>query len=52
MGTHRLAAVGDGGRYYEVVAQLVEAGAQVTPDLIEWDKVQLDPDMLAALRGT
>jgi ankyrin repeat protein len=41
---------GHGGRYHEVVAQLVAAGAEVTPELIEWDKVQFDPDMLAALR--
>jgi ankyrin repeat protein len=41
---------GHGGQYYEVVAQLVAAGAQVTPEVIEWDKVQLDRDMLAALR--
>jgi ankyrin repeat protein len=41
---------GHSGKYYEVIAQLVAAGARVTPDLIEWDKVQLDPDMLAALR--
>ncbi len=41
---------GHGGQYYEVVAQLVAAGAPVTPDLVEWDKVQLDPGMIAALR--
>jgi hypothetical protein len=33
-----------------MVAQLVAAGAQVTPAIIEWDKVQLDSKMLAALR--
>jgi hypothetical protein len=38
------------GQYYEVVAQLVAAGARVTSEIIEWDKAQLDPDMLAALR--
>jgi hypothetical protein len=38
------------GQYFEVVAQLVAAGARVTPEIIEWDKAQLDPDMLAALR--
>jgi ankyrin repeat protein len=38
---------GHGGRYYEVVARLVAAGAQVTPDVLEWDKI--DPEMLAAL---
>jgi hypothetical protein len=41
---------GHPGKYYEVVAQLVAAGARVTPDIIEWDKAQLDPEMLAALR--
>ena len=41
---------GHPGHYYEVVAQLVAAGARVTPDIIEWDKAQHDPDMLAALR--
>jgi hypothetical protein len=39
------------GQYYEVVAHLVAAGARVTPDVIEWDKAQLDPEMLTALRG-
>jgi hypothetical protein len=41
---------GHRGQYYEVVAQLVAAGALVTEDIIEWDKAQLDPRMLAALR--
>lgn len=41
---------GHAGEYYEVVAQLVAAGAQVTAEIIEWDKVQLDPKMLAALQ--
>jgi hypothetical protein len=41
---------GHAGQYYEVVAQLVAAGARVTPDIMEWDKAQLDPKMLAALR--
>ena len=41
---------GHGGKYYDVVAQLVAAGARVTPEIIEWDQVKLDPDMLAALR--
>jgi ankyrin repeat protein len=41
---------GHGGRYYDVVARLVDAGARVTPDVAEWDKAQSDPDMLAALR--
>jgi len=42
---------GHRGQYHEVVAQLVAAGARVTPDDLEWDKVQLDPDMLAALQS-
>lgn len=42
---------GHRGRYHEVVAQLVAAGAPVTPEIIGWDKVQLDPDMLAALQS-
>jgi ankyrin repeat protein len=41
---------GHRGQYYEVVAQLVADGALVTTDIIEWEKAQLDPDMLAALR--
>jgi hypothetical protein len=41
---------GHSGQYYEVVAQLVAAGARVTQDIVEWDQAQLDPDMLAALR--
>jgi hypothetical protein len=41
---------GHRGQYYEVVAHLVAAGARVTPDVIEWDKAQLDPEMLTALR--
>ncbi len=39
------------GRYYEVVARLVGAGANVTPDLLEWDRVRADPTMIAALAG-
>ena len=50
VGTDRLEAVGAPRTYHEVVAQLVAVGARVTPDVIEWDQVQLDPDMLAALR--
>jgi ankyrin repeat protein len=42
---------GHRGQYYEVVAQLVAAGARVTPDILEWDKAKLDPDMLAALQA-
>jgi ankyrin repeat protein len=42
---------GHRGQYHEIVAQLVAVGARVTPDLIEWDKVQADPDMLAALQS-
>jgi hypothetical protein len=41
---------GHRGQYYEVVAHLVAAGARVPPDVIEWDKAQLDPEMLTALR--
>ena len=41
---------GHGGKFYEVVAELVAARARVTPEIIEWDQVKLDPDMLAALR--
>jgi hypothetical protein len=37
--------------YHEVVAQLVAAGATVTPELLEWDAVRADPTMLAALTG-
>ena len=49
-GWSRKEAAGD--RSYEVVARLVAAGASVTPDLLEWDKAQADPKMLAALKGT
>ena len=38
-------------RYYTVVAALVRAGAHVTPDLLEWDKVRTDPKMIGALGG-
>lgn len=41
---------GHAGKYYDVVAQLVAAGARVTPDILEWDKAQLDSKMLAALQ--
>jgi hypothetical protein len=41
---------GHGGKHYEVIAELVAAGARVTPEIIEWDQVKLEPDMLAALR--
>jgi hypothetical protein len=37
--------------YYEVVEQLVRAGANVTPDLLAWDKAQADSTMLSALTG-
>lgn len=40
---------GNPGQHCEVVAQLVAAGAQVTPDTIAWATSQRDPDMLAAL---
>ncbi len=38
-------------RYYTVVAALVRAGAHVTPDLLESDKVRRDPKMTIALGG-
>jgi Ankyrin repeats (3 copies) len=38
-------------RYYTVAAVLVRAGAQVRSDLLEWDKVRKDPQMIAALGG-
>jgi ankyrin repeat protein len=37
---------------YEIVALLVHAGAVVTPELLDWDNVQADPKMRAALKGT
>ena len=40
---------GQGTRYYEVVARLVAAGANVTPDLLAWDKAKANPKMLSAL---
>jgi hypothetical protein len=39
-------------RFDNVVARLVRAGAAVTPDLLEWDRVRGDPKMRAALTGT
>src|SRR5260370_9281649 len=39
------------GRYYEVVALLVAAGATVEPECLANEKVCSDPNMLAALRG-
>ena len=36
---------------YDVVAQLVRAGAHVKPEFFEWDKAREDPKMLAALQG-
>jgi ankyrin repeat protein len=52
-------STGSGGRYYEVVSLLVQAGATVDPQWYEDDedrrraatKVRTDPRMLAALRG-
>jgi hypothetical protein len=41
----------DATRYYEVVARLVAAGANVRPELLEWDKARADPKMIAALTG-
>jgi hypothetical protein len=36
-------------RYYEVVAQLVAGGAGVGADLLEWDRVRDDPEMVEVL---
>ena len=36
---------GHPGQYYEVMGQLVDAGATVTPDIREWDKAKADPKM-------
>ena len=41
----------EAGQYHEVVSRLVAAGANVKPDLLEWDKVRADPKMIAALTG-
>ena len=41
----------EAGRYYDVVARLVAAGAHVRPDLLEWDKARADLKMLSALSG-
>jgi ankyrin repeat protein len=38
-------------RYHEVVAMLLAAGAVVSPELLDSDKVRGDPKMLGALRG-
>jgi ankyrin repeat protein len=43
---HRAAS---GDAYYEVVARLVGAGANVTPDVLAWDKLRADPKMMSAL---
>jgi hypothetical protein len=40
---------GQGDKYYEVVARLVASGANVTPDLLAWDKAKANPKMLSAL---
>jgi len=37
---------------YEVVARLVRAGAEVTPDILDWENVRADSHMQAALKGT
>ena len=42
---------GDRSRYYTVVARLVSAGAQIRPDVLEWDKAREDPRMWTALTG-
>jgi hypothetical protein len=39
----------DPNRYYAVAARLVAAGATVTTDMLEWDKVKADPKMREAL---
>jgi ankyrin repeat protein len=41
-----------GGRYYEVVALLVDAGATVASDWLADEKVRSDSRMLAALRSS
>jgi ankyrin repeat protein len=40
-----------GGRYYEVAALLVAAGAPVEPEFLADEKVRSDSTMLVALRG-
>ena len=50
VGTDGLAAFRHPGHYYDVAAALVAAGANVTADIANWDKVQTDPKMLAALK--
>jgi hypothetical protein len=55
----KVRSTGSGGRYYEVVSLLIQAGAKVDPQWYEDDedrrraatKVRTDPRMLAALRG-
>jgi hypothetical protein len=37
--------------HYGIVAELVAAGARVTPGVLEWDSVRADPKMMAALTG-
>jgi ankyrin repeat protein len=39
-------------RFYDVVRRLVRAGAEVRPDVLEWDRTRADPTMRAALTGT
>jgi ankyrin repeat protein len=41
----------EASRYHEVVSRLVAAGANVKPDLLDWDKARADPKMIAALTG-
>jgi hypothetical protein len=43
-------APADAARYYDVVARLVAAGANVTPALLEWETVRADPKMIGALK--
>jgi ankyrin repeat protein len=37
-------------RHYDVVARLVAAGAAVTSEMLEWDKVRADARMTSALQ--
>jgi hypothetical protein len=41
----------EAGPYNEVVSRLVAAGANGTPDVLDWDKARADPKMIAALTG-
>jgi len=39
----------DADRFYDAIALLVAAGANVTPDLFEWERIRADPAMRAVL---